>query len=124
MSSPKEIVDWVYQKEAPVQEIAALAPLVFAAYKKGDQQAVRLVNNLIGEMILDIKTVARETDLLDKPCEVGLTGGIFQEPLAQELLKTELKKIMPFAKIILPKISPAIAAAKMAQNLASKGGTF
>lgn len=112
----EEIMDWIYRDQVPVREIAALAPLVFEAYKKGDKVTLILIKKLIYEMVLDIKTVATKVDLLNEEFEIGLVGGVFKERLVIELLEKEIKKILPKTKLVLPKISPAMAAAKMAKQ--------
>lgn len=111
-----EINNWIYQKEVPVAEIASLAPLVFEAYKKGDKIAQSLVNKLVVEMVISLKTVARKTDLVDEEFEIGLVGGIFKEEIAVELLKDRVKQSLPKGKIVLAEMEPAMAAAIMAKK--------
>lgn len=109
-----QLARWIYQKEVPVKEIAHLAPLVFKAYNQEDRVAQELIKKLISEMVLNIKTVAIKTGLIGEKFEIGLVGGIFKEKLVVRLLNRELGKIMPRTKLVLPKISPSMAAAIMA----------
>ncbi len=116
LTDPLDLVGFAYQTPVPVKEIASLAPLVFSASEQGDKTAQDLVNKLIIEMVLSVQAVARKTNLTDEEFELGLVGGIFKENLVIKLLEREIKKILPKAKIVLPGIAPAMAAAKMAKE--------
>lgn len=107
---------WVYRKEIPVKEIAGLAPLVFEAHKKQDKVAQDLVNKLVAEMTLSIKTVVAKTSLVSEEFEIGLVGGIFKEELVIKLLEQKIKQVAPKARIVLPKMEPAMAAAILAKK--------
>ncbi len=116
LNSPFDLVGFTYQAPVPVKEIAGLAPLVFSASEQGDKTAQDLVNKLIIEMVLSVQAVARKTNLTNEEFELGLVGGLFKENLVIKLLEREIKKILPQAKIVLPKMEPAMAAAKMAKE--------
>jgi len=116
LNHASDIVDWAYQKDVPVAEIAELAPLVFQAFKKGDRVAINIVKEFIGETMLVVKTVAAKINLTDEQFCLGLIGGLFKEELMVELVRQELKKVLPKAKIVLPKIESVIAAAYMAKD--------
>lgn len=110
------LLRWVYQKEVPVSKIASLAPLVFEAYKVGDRVVQELVRTLISEMVLNVKTVAHQVGLVGEEFEIGLVGGIFKEKQVFEILDKEIKIVMPKAKLVLPKVEPATAAAILAKR--------
>lgn len=115
LPSPPSLVDWIYKRTTPVKEIAGLAPSVFAAYNKNDQVAQRLVDKLIGEMVLSVKSVAQRVNLEKEEFEIGLVGGLFNEKQVINLLEKEIIKVLPKAKLVLAKMEPAMAAAHLAR---------
>ncbi len=117
LSRADELPRWIYREKIPIKEIAALAPLVFAAFKKGDKVAKELINKTVSETYLSISTVAKKTDLVKEEFEIGLVGGIFNEPLMIKLLEEKIKESLPKAKLILCQMRPAMAAAKMAKQI-------
>ncbi len=117
LNQPTDLIKWTYGKEIPIKEIAGLSPLVFKAYKADDKVAQALVGKTIIEMVISIETVAKKVNLVNEEFEIGIVGGVFNEKIAVELLKTRVGQSLPKAKLVLPKMRPAMAAALMAKML-------
>ena len=116
LAKTSQLVDWVYFKKDQVKEVADLAHLVFMACGHEDKVAQKLVKDLIGEMILSIKTVVNKVGLINEAFEIGLVGGVFKEKIAVDLLENEIGKVFPKAKVVLAQKEPALAAALLAKK--------
>ena len=96
-------------------EVAALAPLVFEACRAGDESA----KNIIDENITYIAgLIKRAGDYFAGEYSVALAGGIINDPISLELLKTKLTSRV---RLILSDFAPVFGAAARAKLLLTDG---
>jgi N-acetylglucosamine kinase-like BadF-type ATPase len=109
-----EIMHRLYHIGMSRAEVAALAPIVFAAARQGDQVAQRIIELGIHELVLAIHAVATRLGLLPSP-EIVLVGGLqkvkanFATPL-----RTAIQERLPGSKVHSPDLSPVLGASLLA----------
>jgi N-acetylglucosamine kinase-like BadF-type ATPase len=77
MASPSELGAAMHLAEVPLRRVVELAPVVFDEAAT-DRVAAGLVDRLAAEVVVFAEVALRRLDLLDRPVEVVLGGGMFQ----------------------------------------------
>jgi N-acetylglucosamine kinase-like BadF-type ATPase len=90
-----------------------LPRVVFAAAAGGDEIAVRLVDRLAGEMALLAAVSMRRLDLLDRPVDLVLGGGVARsrDPRLLDVLTREVLATNPLTRVIVVDAAPVLGAA-------------
>ncbi len=98
------------------EEIASMAYIVFQAAREGDRIAKKIIIKAGNELAQNITAVINGLDLADEEIEVPLVGGVFknESSLLIDVIKKNVLKVAPRAKIIKPKFNPVIGAVIMA----------
>lgn len=143
LTHPPELIPWVY-KDVAWGRIATLAPCVFECAEKADPIAKSLLDEGAKELAITVATVARKLHFSAEPkTEVKVdpkqkkdaakekasavappayppvplvfAGGLLQNiPKYADMVKAEVLKLVPNARIVVPTVSSAIGAAYIA----------
>ena len=115
LKNPFDILQWLYDSQRQISEVAELAPLVLAEAEAGDQMAVEVVAQGADALASAVDAVAHR---------VGLPGCRFPVVLSGELLATSafyrevvtqsILTLLPDARPMLPKTDAAVGAALIA----------
>jgi glucosamine kinase len=84
------VVEVVYGSASPARTMAECVRLVVRMLEEGDQLAVGIVREALGELAALAVRVAGEFS--DEPCRRGLTGGVLTAPSVAELMSRELEE--------------------------------
>lgn len=118
LEKPEDIIAWRYA-DASFARPATMAPLLFLAAGQNDAVALKLLEKSVTGLCEAIESVYRRLEYAeDEEVLVVASGGNFTHP-GSVLLKTfkeEIVKRIPNAKVVLPSIDPAMAAALLAFN--------
>ncbi|MEZ0289792.1 MAG: BadF/BadG/BcrA/BcrD ATPase family protein [Sulfolobales archaeon] len=90
-SNVHELVAKIYSSNDPKSLIASFTPLVFKAFREGDQVAREIILAEAREVALAVETIIRRLSCADIP--VALTGSVYREnrDLLKELIERELR---------------------------------
>lgn len=114
LNSRDELVRWA--QNADKMEIATMAPIVFEAATKGDENALKIIEEGTGVLSEYTEAVATRLHLLAP--KVILLGGLFQRDSAYtHAFRRKLKKNMPDARVAMSEQSPELGAAWLAAEL-------
>lgn len=103
---PQELIQKIYSKTSPKNEVSPLSKIVFQAYGKGDTIAATILKGAAKEIAVSIKTLYLKLFESDEEVYVVLCGGVFSEKeIMPEMVKKELSQTEG-VQLILPKISP------------------
>jgi len=110
-----DIVKRIYNKEASLQEIASLAPLVSQLAKAGDEVATEILRDAAEELALAASTVIRGLNMEDDEFRIATSGSVFKagEPLMIPFAES-VKSTAPRTEIIPPMFEPAVGAVFLA----------
>ena len=99
--------------ELPLERIHELTPIVFQVATSGDPAAVRLVVRMAEEVVLLAVAALRRLDLLSRPADVVLGGGVLaaRHPLLLRNITSGLAASAPHAVIRIVDDPPIIGAA-------------
>jgi N-acetylglucosamine kinase-like BadF-type ATPase len=116
LQRPEELRAIVYKQPAvPRPEIAALAPVVERAARRGDAVAARIYAHAAEEMALAARAVIAGLGMQDEPVDVVLSGGVYQ---AGDLITlpflSALRQFAPQALVTRLEQEPAIGAVHVA----------
>lgn len=105
----------LYTQGISKAEIAAFAPLVIAVAQAGDEMAQALIRQGAHELALMVTAVAKHLGWRHAPCEVTLSGGLWQ---AGEVMlapfREGLNRVLPAASIVMPELPPVLGACVLA----------
>ncbi|GAB4183093.1 MAG: N-acetylglucosamine kinase [Coleofasciculaceae cyanobacterium] len=117
LSSLVDIVRVIYQQGWTVKEIAALAPIVAREAELGDNVSVRIIEDVVQELVRATRIVI---DALFSPAdvvEVVTSGGLWNGiSVMREKYAFSLVNQNPLVKIIVPRYEPAYGAGLLALN--------
>jgi N-acetylglucosamine kinase-like BadF-type ATPase len=90
-----------------------LAPLVLATAAAGDEVAGRLVDRLASEIALLATVSMRRLNLLNRPVDVVLGGGVARsrDPRLMSQLRGHLQSANPWTRIVVVDAAPVLGAA-------------
>jgi N-acetylglucosamine kinase-like BadF-type ATPase len=99
-------------------EIAALAPLVVSAAREMDAVAAQLIHQGAGDLADCVLAVARRLGMDDRPCELGLVGGVFQaRDVVVPALQSALLRSLPECRIAARELPPVLGACLLGLQL-------
>ncbi len=84
----EELIPFIYQKNLPRQEIAALTPLVVEAMEKGDQIAAVIIEKGLNQLALLVNHFIKSLGLTSE--QIALTGGVFSSGILYSLFADKL----------------------------------
>ncbi|KAL3696680.1 hypothetical protein R1sor_010756 [Riccia sorocarpa] len=120
LSSPEEIIGWVYADTAWAR-VASLVPVVKACAKAGDQVAVGILEHAAEELACNVKAVVNTLKLSghdgSKPFPFVMVGGVLEHEAGWDLcrpLVDRVKQAFPGVQAIRPQVEPAVGAALLA----------
>lgn len=90
IQSPPELISAVYPNAADRAWIAAMADLVIAADRQGDQVAREILDAAASELADMVSAVARGLGFADQPFPLGLAGGVLLRGGLAERLESQL----------------------------------
>lgn len=113
-----DILRYLYFRGITRSEIAALGSLVFEAAAEEDEIALDLIEAGATEMAHCVAAVASNIGYLDQPCELALSGGVFQagEIVVRPLRAAVLQKI-PRCEVCMAELPSVIGAGMLALEL-------
>ena len=112
ISTPDELISWLYNPETKNQEIAQMAPLVLACAATGDLEALRIVEDGAEQLYQLYLSVIKRLEFGGTP--VMFAGGLL---ISDNLLRRLLMQKIGLEKVPTPKYSPVEGAALMANLL-------
>ena len=112
LRDPEEILDVVYAPRLPKERIAALAPLVLAAARRGDPAAKRIVDEA-ARALVRLARAGRKRSGLRGDVPVVAVGGLFSD---EEFFARFARAVTSAgrAHVIRPQVEPAAAACILA----------
>jgi glucosamine kinase len=111
----QDIMRRLYHDGMSRVEIAALAPLVIEVAADGDTVAHEIIARGVDELASMVKTVAEKLDFLPGKVLVSVTGSVAHSgPIYKEPLYAGIRRRMPPAQIVEPKLSSVLGAALLA----------
>ena len=122
LSSPQDLIHWLYAPERQISEIAALAPLVLAEAEAGDLIATEIVVVAADALAEGVDVVARRLGLHGRGSfPLALAGGLltsndFFQTVAMQSIRTRV----PAARPQLPRFDAATGAALLALEMLGK----
>ena len=112
ISTPDELISWLYNPETKNQEIAQMAPIVLACAATGDLEALRIVEDGAEQLYQLYLSVIKRLKFGGTP--VMFSGGLLS---SGNLLRRLLMQKIGLEKVPTPKYSPVEGAALMANLL-------
>jgi N-acetylglucosamine kinase-like BadF-type ATPase len=111
----QDIMRRLYHDGMGRAEVAALAPLVIHAAANGDAVARQIIERGVDELALMVETVARKLEFLPGQVLVGVTGGVAHSGSTyKEPLYAAIRRRVPTAEIVEPRLPPVLGAALLA----------
>jgi N-acetylglucosamine kinase-like BadF-type ATPase len=112
--SATELVQKIHRSDGGAGDVAAYFPVVLAAARLGDAEAIRILAEAGSELALAATTVVRKLGLESAAFKVSTVGGVFS---AGELLlgplREGLRRVAPRALLGPPAHSPEIGAIRL-----------
>jgi N-acetylglucosamine kinase len=122
IESIDKVVSIIYQKEFTRADMAALAPLVFAAAEQEDNVAVEIVIRAGIELGKMVNAVVAGMNLRSEPIRLALEGSIFKHKKhLVSALENEIRKFNHRLEIVSPLFEPALGGAILALEMLGVG---
>ncbi|MDQ2866013.1 MAG: hypothetical protein M3R51_07275 [Candidatus Eremiobacteraeota bacterium] len=118
----RSVLAQIHGSRTPVARIASVAPRVLELAGSGDRTAGKLVQTAALDLFELVKSLARQSALLD--CEFSLifAGGLLAEnTMLSYLLETRIAGDLPLAHIVKNAPAPEFGALSLAQGLLAGG---
>ncbi|WP_339168514.1 BadF/BadG/BcrA/BcrD ATPase family protein [Paenibacillus sp. FSL H7-0943] len=101
LSTVKEIIGFVYDKNTTKKDIAQLAPIMTTACEKGDAHALELAEKCAANLYELVVPVIERLKLYESP--IAIAGSVLQKSrFVKEALERKLAQSYPQTKLILP----------------------
>ena len=121
LNSPNDLVRWV--RDAGKQDLAALAPEVFAAWAKRDKIASDILQAAAHSLTRDAVACLKRLVKAGSPVTFVLAGGVLlNQPRFAKLVSRQLLALWPNATVSLLKRESAWGAVRLAQEVFESGG--
>jgi N-acetylglucosamine kinase-like BadF-type ATPase len=115
VATPDELLHRIHGADGGPSDVAAYFPLVIAAAKEGDPQALRILAGAAEELSLAAATVIRKLHLEEETVDVATVGGVFSAgELVLHPLREKILAIAPRARLHPPVYPPEIGAIRLA----------
>ncbi|MCU0512932.1 MAG: ATPase [Anaerolineae bacterium] len=110
------ILHRIYVQPFTRTDVAALAPLIFAAHRQGDPHTGPLLAQAVADLAEMVSACARQLHFdREDICEVTLVGGLLNAgELFTQPLHRALAAAVPNVRITLPELPPVLGAALLA----------
>lgn len=119
-SSLPELLERIYRSEGGAADIAAYFPVVLAAARAGDAEALRILAEAGRDLALDVVTVVKKLGLESAAFPVATIGGVFAAgALVTDSLVEAIRRAAPHARVGPAAYPPEIGAIRLA--LAARG---
>jgi N-acetylglucosamine kinase-like BadF-type ATPase len=112
ISTPDELISWLYNPETKNREISQMAPILLACAATGDLEALRIVEDGAEQLYQLYLSVVKRLDFTGTP--VMFAGGLLS---SDTLLRRLLMQKIGLEKVPTQKYSPVEGAALMANLL-------
>ena len=114
VNDPQELIAWAAQ--ATPAQLASLAPVVSSVAEAGDLRANALLSLAVEELVLHVRTLARELFGDERAATpVAFTGGMLTKGTTlRKRLEHRLKSAVPGAQIRVGEVNPARGAVRSA----------
>jgi len=121
----EDLVAWLY-KDLSWARVADLARLAFELADQGDRVAQQIIARAATSLAAVVKCVAGKLKFASAkdPVPVVFAGSILQNRMIAKLIEDDLRKVMPQAEILYPKVDPAMGAALLAKTRYQPAGVF
>jgi N-acetylglucosamine kinase-like BadF-type ATPase len=115
INSPEKLIEQIYLNK---MEISSFAPVVIEAAEKGDEEALKIIYDESGELVLHVKAMIKKAG---KPAlNIALIGGLINhENIYSLTLRKRMILEIPEINIKEPDYSPAMGAILMAKEIIS-----
>jgi N-acetylglucosamine kinase-like BadF-type ATPase len=101
LSTVKEIIGFVYNKNTTKKDIAQLAPIMTDACEQGDAKALELAEQCADSLFKLVVPVIEQLELHESP--IAIAGSVLQKSrFVKEALERKLAQSYPQTKLILP----------------------
>lgn len=109
----------MYRREIAYEDLEPMAKLVFEAALEGDTAACDILERggrYLGRMV---NGTARRIDMTQESFEVVMAGSVFkgESPVLVDAMRTEIHRVCPNAKTVMPEFEPVVGALLMAMEL-------
>lgn len=118
LEKPEDIIGWRYA-DFSFARPAAMSPLLYQAVAQNDPVALKILDKSINGLCESIQSVHRRLEFADdEEVVIVASGGNFthEGSVLLEAFKAEIVKRIPNARVVLPAIDPAMAAALLTLN--------
>lgn len=106
----------VYAEDIPVEDVAAMCPLVFSEAERGDEVARRIVTEA-GRSLASL-AVAALKELDEEGGTISYAGGVFSGgELILRAFRDEIAARLPRARVVAPRYRPVVGAGMLAWDL-------
>jgi N-acetylglucosamine kinase-like BadF-type ATPase len=117
VETPEEVMVKIYEPEATNDRLAGFARDVIGVAQDGDQVARAILAEAGRVLGVAAATVIRKLKMRQDGFPVAYVGGVFAAgELLLPFLRAEVEKVAPNAYLAPPRMNPAVAAARMAQE--------
>jgi N-acetylglucosamine kinase-like BadF-type ATPase len=106
VSSPEEFISAVYSADAPKEKIAGVSKVVFAAAKREDRVALRIVDDAINELVTLVRASRRTLETEEWP--IVLSGGLFSDSVFKNQFLKELNRKVGNLWVVFPTVPSAV----------------
>jgi len=120
-----DVVQLIYRSGEGKNAIAQLAPLVDAAFDRGDSYAEKILRNAVDELMLSVKSVVDGLHLGNGHFQLALGGSVLQKSgYMAEGIKKRMSREYPAASVFKAKDDAAWGAVQIAMDhIANRGQT-
>jgi N-acetylglucosamine kinase-like BadF-type ATPase len=116
LAKPEDLIAWRYA-DMSFARPASVTPLLFEAASQDDKVAFDILKKSVNGLCESIESVHRQTEFApSEEVTIVAAGGnlTHDDSILFKLFSEEIKRRIPAAKVILPSIDPAMAAASIA----------
>jgi N-acetylglucosamine kinase-like BadF-type ATPase len=117
VSNTDDLIVAIYKPTMTNDRIAGFCRLVIQAAKDGDEVARKIIREAGEELAQAVIAVLKSLDMKNVRAHIAYVGGVFAaEELVLDPLREAIKQVAPRAFLAPPLLTPAEAAAHMAQE--------
>jgi N-acetylglucosamine kinase-like BadF-type ATPase len=124
LSSPLEVTEAIHTGTIPIRRVAELAPAVLAEAAH-DAVAAGLVDRLASEVVAFARAALTRLELLDRPVEVLLGGGLLQagDRRLHDAIEAGVLEAAPAAIVRVASLPPIVGAALLGLDELGSGAS-
>jgi N-acetylglucosamine kinase len=115
VTSLTDLLERIYRSEGGAADVAAYFPVVLAAARGGDAEALRILTQAGRDLALDVVTVVKKLGLESVSFPVATIGGVFEAgELVTGSLAEAIRRVAPLARVGPAAHPPEIGAIRLA----------